>query len=769
MPSFQFMRQFSTRLAGLLSVIFLALTLAAPAHAQSYVFTSFDVQGNVGLDDAAVIGFSGLTTGTGYSASDVEAAYQRLQDTGLFETLELIPSGNRLVIRVTEYPLVNRISVEGNRVLQDKDALELIGTAPRRVFNPAQVETDVEALIGAYRDLGRYDTTVTPRIIRRDFNRVDVVFEVTESRVVEIERVSFVGNRAYSDRRLRRVLESKQAGPLRALIRRDTLIEDQIELDKALLRDFYLSRGYPDIEVQSVTTEFSRERNAFFMTVNLLEGQKFTFGNITVVSEIPGVEAADFERLARIRTGRAYNPVLIDNVISRMEDEALKKGLNLLRVDPRVTRNERDLSLDIEFALVEGPRIFVERIEIEGNATTLDRVIRRQFRIAEGDVFNPREIREAAARIRALGLFETSDISTRPGTADDRVFVDVEVQEALTGSFNFGAAFSLSSGFGVTANFRERNFLGRGQTLNFDFNLGLDNAEGGFTFVEPAFLGRDLQFSFDAEYRQTEYDYTDYDTQTWLVRPAFDFPLNDRSRLALRYTYAGDRIFNVSANSSSILQNEESAGRQTSSGLGYTWVYDTRRTGLNPNAGVLFEFGQEFAGVGGDVTFSKTTAKAIAQTKVLNEEVTLRATLEGGALKSFGQNSRLNDRFFLTTSRMRGFAPAGVGPRDLTVANRDAVGGNFFAVARVEAEFPLGLPEEYGITGGVFAGIGSVWGLDDTGGGAVDDSFHLRATYGLSLFWTTPIGPLRFNFSNVLKKQPYDDAQSFDLTIQTRF
>ena len=763
--------QMATRSAALLLFVFLAgsVLTVSPADAQNYRFSSFSVEGNSNLDDASILSFSGIRPGRTVSAAQLNDAYQRVLSTGLFETVEFIPRGGRLVIRVVEYPIINRVNVEGNSRLSDEKALELIRSQPRQAFSPTVVEQDAAALTQAYRDQGRLSATVTPRIIKRRNNRVDVVFEVQEGRTVEIERLSFVGNREFSDRRLRRVLQTKQAGSLRALIRSDTFVEDRIEFDKVLLRDFYRARGYVDFQTLNVSSEFSRERNAFFVTFNVREGQQFRFGKITTVSEVPEAEAADFERLARIRSGQVYSPQAVDNVIARMEKLALRKGLNLVRVDPRVTRNDRDLTLDIEFALVKGPRIFVERIDISGNATTLDRVIRRQFKIVEGDPFNPREIREAAQRINALGLFASSDVRAREGSRPDLVVVDVEVAERKTGTLSFGAAYNFTTGLGFTANFKESNFMGRGQTLNFDLTLGLDNANGGMTFIEPAFLGRDLVFRFDGEYRQTEFDYTNYDTQKFLFRPSFTFPVGQNTHLGVRYTLARNRIFNVSPGSSPILMNEEAAGAADTSAVGYTFSYDTRHSGLNPNAGILLRFGQDYAGLGGNNTYLKTTAAIGAEAKVFNEEVTLRVTLEGGALDALGGVSNLNDRFFLTSANMRGFAPAGVGPRDLSVPNRDALGGNFFAVARFETEFPLGLPEELGITGGVFYDIGSVWGLDDTNGGVVDDAMYLRSSVGLSLFWKTPVGPLRFNFSRVLQRESYDIEQRFDLTISTTF
>lgn len=766
--------QSRSHLRRIITIIILAFSIssgvfAGTAEAQNYRFSSFSVQGNENIQDQTIIGQVGIAPGQSISAAQLNDAYQRVLNTGLFENVEFLPRGGQLVIRVTEYPAINRVSVEGNSRINDEQAMTIITSRPRHVFSPNIVEQDAIALTQAYRDQGRLSATVTPRMIERSNNRVDVVFEVHEGRVVEIERLSFVGNRVFADRRLRRVLETKQAGTLRGLIRQDTFEERRIEFDKVLLRDFYQARGYVDFQTLSVSSEFSRERNAFFLTFNVREGQQFRFGNITTISEYPDVDADDFRSLARIRSGRVYDPQSVDTAIARMESLALRQGHNLLRVDPRVTRNDRDLTLDIEFVLVQGPRIFVERIDIEGNATTLDRVIRRQFKLVEGDPFNPREIREAAARITALGLFAAAEVQARDGTAEDQVIVDVDVAEQDTGSLSFGAAYNFTTGVGFTANFKERNFLGRGQTLNFDVNIGLDNANGGVTFIEPAFLGRDLVFRFDGEYRQTEYDYTDYDTRTVLVKPAFGFPVGRNTRLGVSYTFKSDQLLNVDAGSSSILMTEEAGGATSSHALGYAITYDNRRSGLNPNAGILLSFGQDFAGLDGGTTFIKSSATLGAETKILNDAVTLRATLEGGSLDSLGGTSGLNDRYFLDASKLRGFAPSGVGPRDLTVANQDALGGNMFAVARFETEFPLGIPEEFGITGGMFYDIGSVWGLDNTNAGAVDDSMYLRSSVGLSLFWSTPIGPLRFNFSQVLDKQSYDEVQNFDLTISTTF
>ena len=763
---------FIVRQVPILLAVIIGIFLVFPqqAQAQSFSFSTVQVQGNDFVDDGTILSYAGIARGSAMSAGELNDSYQAVLASGLFESVEFTPRGRTLVIRVTEFPRINRINVEGNARIDDETALSVVRSQPRRVFSPSQVEQDAAAITDIYQAQGRLTASVTPKIIKRTGNRVDVVFEVSEGLKVDVERISFVGNREYSDARLRRVLETKQAGFLRILIQRDNFVEDRIEFDKAVLRDFYLSRGYVDFQTTSVASEFSRERNAFFITFNILEGQSFDFGAISTVSDVIDVNPDDYSQLARIRVGETYSPTKVDNVIAKMERLAIQNGQGFLRVEPRITRNDRDLTLDVEFALVRGPRIFVERIDIEGNATTLDRVIRRQFRVVEGDPFNPREIRESAQRIRALGLFTGSDVNSRPGSSADQVILDVDVEEALTGSFNFGAAYNITTGIGLTGSYRERNFLGRGQTLNFDTTIGLDNSNTGLTFIEPAFLGRDLKFGFIGEYRQTEFDYTDYDTQSLRFEPSFEFPVSERGRLKLKYSLTNDSIFNVSADSSSVLQAEETAGELLAHTLGYAYSFDTRNSGLNPDAGVLLRFGQDFTDLENDTSFIKSTFTVAGETGILNNQLKLRATLEGGAIQSLGGGvSRLNDRFFLSSSKLRGFAPAGVGPRDLTVPNEDALGGNYYAVARFETEFPLGIPEEFGLTGGVFADIGSVWGLDNNAVGAIDDSMYLRSTVGFSLFWTTALGPLRFNFSKALEKQSYDIENTFDLTLSTQF
>jgi outer membrane protein insertion porin family len=746
------------------------ITFPSAAYAQEFRFNSVAIEGNGRVSSDTILSYAGIVRGQGVSAGELNDAYQRVLGSGLFEAVEFVPQGARLVIKVTEFPTVSRINIEGNSKVSDDSLLPAIKTQARRVYSPATVEFDAATITEIYETKGQLAATVTPRIIRRNNNRVDVVFEVTEGKGVEIERLTFVGNRDFSDTRLRRVLESKQAGVFRFLVGRDTFAEDRVEFDKRVLTDFYTSRGYVDFEILNVAAEFSRERNAYFLTFNVREGQSFDFGTVSTLSEVPEADAAEFDKVLNIRSGQTYSPVAVENVVERMERLATKKGIDFLRVEPRVTRNDRSQALDIEFVLIRGPRVFVERIDIEGNATTLDRVVRQQFQVVEGDPFNPREIRESASRIRALGFFSDAQVDARPGSTDQQVIVDVDVDEAPTGSFSFGANYSVSSGANLIASYSESNFLGRGQRLSFNLTTQLDDGNLSFNFVEPAFLGRDVAFGLSAAYGLSNPSYSDHTEKQLYVSPSLTFPVSERGRLAVRYRAGTSELTNPDANVlPDIIQRDVDDGRVFEQSVGYTYSFDTRRNGVNPNAGFSFKFSQDYAGLGGDVAYLRSTAELAAETKVMNEAVTLRASIEGGAIKGDGMDTRVSDRFFSGTSIIRGFEPGGIGARDQADADGVALGGNYYAAARLEANFPLGLPEEYGIKGGLFLDHGSVWGLDDNIDAAGSDDLNWRTAIGASIFLKTPVGPLRFNFSRALQKEDYDSVQNFDLTIATEF
>ncbi len=748
--------------------------MCPPAIAQDYTFSRIVVQGNTRVGDAAVVTRAGIGQGETVTAGQVNDALQNLQNSGLFETVSVVPQGSTLLISVVERATLNRVVFEGNKRLKDDELREVVESKERRAFSASQAESDASAIAEAYSVQGRIAARVTPRIIRRSDNRVDLIFEIFEGDVVEIERLSFLGNRVFSDRRLRRVLQTKQAGIFRALIKSDTLIAERVDFDKQLLQDFYFSRGYVDFRIVSTNAQLTKERDGFFLVFKVQEGQQFNFGNISVVSDIPGLDLGVYRKSIKIKPGVVYSPTLVENEISRLEKQGQSDGVDFLRVEPRITRNDRDLSLNVQFVLSRGPRVFVERIDIEGNTTTLDRVIRQQFKIAEGDPFNPREIRDAAERIRALNFFENTDVNAREGSSPDQVIVDVDVEEAPTGSLNFGGSYGVNDGFGLAIGFTERNFLGRGQTVSLSLSTAQDAAQYGVSFLEPAFLGRDVAFGFTLQYNESDSSFSNFDGESLLFSPSLSFPVSEKGRVKLVYSLRRNEMQGRSPpDNGAVVQNEIDAGREIVSSLGYAYSYDTRKTGLDPTAGVYFEFGQDFAGLGGDAEFIRSKTKIVGERRILSEEVTLRATFEGGLLNWRGGTNRSINRFQVGPRIFRGFEPFGIGPRDFSAPDdADPLGGNMYWVARLETEFPIGLPDEWGIGAAIFYDAGNVWDLDDVdlaGGDIKGQSGSIRHVVGASILWDSVIGPLRFNFTKALKKESYDEEQSFDFAIQSNF
>ena len=756
----------------ILSTLSLCLFVTSGVHgamAQDFSFSRIDVDGNKRIETSTIITYSGLVTDQVFGADDLNRAYQNILASGLFESVEVVPNGNRLVIKVNEFPTVNKIAFEGNRRINDTTLRAVVGMQPRRVFNPDKVDTDRAAIAQVYADQGRLAARVTPKIIRRSDNRVDVIFEIFEGAITEIERIGIVGNKVFSDRRLRRVLDTKQAGFLRLFVRRDTFLTDRIEFDKRLLTDFYNARGYIDFQINDVNAELTEENNAYFVTFNVREGQMFRFGDVTLTSERSDIDVKDFKIAISAETGDVYSPTLMEKNLSRLEARATQLGLDFVRVTPRVTRNDADLTLDVEFVLEQGERVFVERIDITGNTTTLDRVIRRQFRISEGDPFNPRLIREAAERIRVLDFFGNAGVNARAGTQPGQIIVDVEVEEQPTGSLQLGATYSGDNGFGVVIDYSERNFLGRGQTLSFAIRSGIDNQSYEFNFTEPEFLNPELGFNLGLSYGETDNQGAAYDTRNLDITPSLSFPLSEYSRLSVRGNVSATEMLNPGT-VGSIVENEITRGRLDNAGFGFTYRYDTRGVGLDPSSGIAVIYNQDFGGIAGDKgAFSKSTIRTIGERAIMNDDVVLRGVLEAGLLHHTGGSSRVTDRFFLPATVLRGFEFAGMGPRQRDGTINDALGGNKYTVAKFEVDFPLGLLEEYGMSGGAFYHAGNLWDTGAKGDELLYDNGAWRHVVGATLYWTTPIGPLRFDFTRALKKETQDEERTFDMSIATRF
>ncbi|WP_424932133.1 outer membrane protein assembly factor BamA [Amaricoccus macauensis] len=767
--------------ATAICAFFFLLVFAAEVFAQGTVtFSRIDVAGNQRIESQTVRTFSGLEAGEPVTPQEINLAVRRLYDSGLFEEVTVTPEAGRLLITVAENPIINQVVFEGNDALDDDVLLSAIELRPRLAYSATAAEADAQRITDAYRFSGRYSAEVEPVIIRRQDNRVDLVFEVYEGRTTAVQRVSFNGNQVYSDRRLLRVIQTNQSNWLSFLFGGNTYDADRLEVDSQLLRQFYLERGYYDFQVLSATSELERDRSGFFLSFTVSEGPQYRYGRVGVTSQIPGLPAESFQPLlGTLVAGEVYNGTEVERVIERMVYQAGQEGYAFVNIEPVIVKDEANRLLQVTFTLSPAERVFIERIDISGNNRTLDRVIRRQFHVVEGDAFNTREVREAEDRIRGLGYFSNVAMNVRDGSGPGEAIVDVKVEEQPTGSLSIGGAYSTSDGVTAQVGITERNFLGRGQTVSATVAANTEYGNFEFGFAEPELFDRDLLAGFTVYYRSRDLSEQAFTQRNIGFEPRLGFPLSENGRLTVRYRISSDEITDVDDDASLIIMDEE--GDLLTSALGFTYTYDKRNSVVDPTAGFILTLNQEFAGLGGDVRHSKTYGSARAYTSLYDEEVILSATLEGGAI--FSQDgTRIIDRFNAGGDSFRGFERNGIGPRDFCDEGEcdasqideevdEALGGNYYGILRFDASFPLGLPQEYGIYGGLFADVGSLWGLDETDGsmGEVDDSFELRASSGVSLFVDTPFAPLRFNYAFPLVKEDYDKTERFRFSLQTRF
>jgi len=676
------------------------------------------------------------------TASQINESVKALFATGLFRDVQIERRDSVLAVMVDESPVVNQIAFEGNDRIED-DALRTgVTTRERRVFTRAKAEADAAQILEAYRRAGRYGASVEPKIIELPQNRVDLVFEIEEGPLTGVDSISFIGNRAYSDRRLRNEIPTDETSFFNFLSSTDSYDPDRVELDKQVLRQFYLSNGYVDFEVNSAVAELSPDRSGFFLTFTVTEGEQYRFGEIDVISNAEGVDVEELRRLISARQGDIYDIRDVEETITDMTFRLGESGYAFTQITPVPKKDEENRTVGITFEINEGERVFVERIDIKGNTRTLDRVVRRQFELVEGDAFNALQLRRSRSKIRGLGFFSDVDVRTRPGTAPDRIVVETEVEEQSTGQLSFGLGFSTTENVSGEVSIIERNLLGRGQALRLRARISSRTALYDLSFTEPAFLDRDLSVGFDLFRRETDnQDTSSFDITNTGFQPRVSFPLGRYSRLSPRYRISEDEISGVSSTASPLIQADE--GSVITSSLGYEFVYDRRNDATEPTDGFIFRLEQDFAGLGGDARYVRTEASVKGFTTLFSDDVVGSLELAGGANVAFGgYDLQASDRFFLGGDSLRGFEVAGVGPRDQFTD--DTLGGQYFGVARAEVTFPLGLPEEFGLAGGVFGDVGTVWGLDETATfdpsdptqtGEVDDSFELRAAVGATIFW----------------------------------
>jgi len=722
------------------------------------------VEGNQRIEAATVLNYLTVVPGDGFDEGEIDQSLKRLFGTGLFADVVIRRQGNDLIIVVVENPVINQLAFEGNRRIPNSTLEAEAQLRPRQVYTRARVQQDVQRLLQIYRRAGRFNATVEPKVIQLPQNRVDLVFEIDEGGLTEIAAIRFIGNRVYSDSRLRDVIATKESAWWRFLSSDDTYDPDRLTFDRELLRRFYLSRGYADFRVVSATAELAPDRESFFITFAVHEGERYNFGPIDVASLIDDVDPEVLLPSLTMKMGETYDAGAVERSIEAMTHELGNLGYAFVDIRPELDADSEELTVGITFIVEPTPRVYVERIDIHGNVRTLDRVVRREFRLAEGDAFNATRLNESRRRIRALDFFNVVEITQERGSAPDKVIINVEVEERSTGELTIGGGFSSRDGLIGDIGLRERNLLGRGQDVRIGLALSFRRQQFDIGFTEPYFLGREVAAGFDVYRRRLdEQDISGYtQLSTGLVMRA-TYPVTDNLSQQLSYRLQQDVIEDVDPSASIVIKEQE--GNQVTSAFGQALTYDRRNDPLDPSSGYLARLANELAGFGGNQRFFTTTA-SIDYFFPIFEDVVLQAGLGGGQVFGIGQNVSINNRFFLGGASMRGFEYGGIGPRALR--SGDALGGNTFYKGTLEATFPLGLPNEYGIKGVLFTDAGSVFNADSSGPDIVD-SHALRMSVGFGTAWQSPFGPIRVDFGFPVLEESYDKRQLINFSFGTRF
>ncbi len=762
-------------LTGVLSLVaFMAAEVAlGGAAASAQTISDIRVAGNKRVEPETVKSYLTFSVGDQYTAKAADESFKALFATGLFSDVNIEYSSRVVTVEVIENPVVNRVAYEGNDELDDETLSQEGQLRPRSVYTRAAAQSDVQRILSVYRASGYYNAQVEAKIIKLPYNRVDLVYEINEGESTKVQSINFVGNKAFSDSQLRDVISTSESGILSFLKPTDIYDPDRLNLDRALLRKFYLQNGYADVRIISAVADLDPDGDGFFITFTLQEGPQYTFGEISLQSDLPGLDPAMVEDEVLVESGDVFNGLKMDRTVEGLTLSASEQGFPFNRVRLEANRDPISLTIDVNFVIQQGPRIYVERINIYGNVVTREYILRQEFLVVEGDAYNQQLVEQSRKRLQSKPYIKTVEISKKQGSARDRVILDVNVVEEASGEFGIAGGYSSLEGVIGEISYTERNFLGRGQFLRLTLSGSFEGGQIDLSFTEPRFLGRNLSAGFDIFHK--ELDFTDeagYQRRDTGGKVRLGFMVAEDVVLAPRYSFSREEVFDVDDDVSQAISELE--GTSEISAVGYTLAYDTRNLRKNPTSGVYVALNQDVAGVGGTVNYLRTTAEARAYYPVA-DQWTLVGRVTGGHIEGLGGDDvRLTDAFFKGSSLIRGFETTGIGPRD---QNNDALGAKTFYGANLELRFPLPLlPDELGLSGAVFADAASAFDTDATdaecangGGGGCQDSESIRSSVGASLLWSSPVGPLRADFSYVISSEEFDEEEIFGFGTSTKF
>ena len=748
-----------------LATLMFSLALSCRVEAAEIYVSQIEVDGLQRVERETVLSYLNVEQGSSVSQEYLNSSMKRLFETGLFADVNIDARGNGvLAVKVVENPVINKRVFDGNDKVDDTLLESEVQLKSGSIYNIAKVQDDVQRILEVYKRSGRYATVVEPKIIKRDQNRVDLVYEISEGPTAAISKVNFIGNHHYSDDDLQSEIMSKESRWYRLFSSSENYDPEKTNYDKELLRRFYLKRGYADFRVLSAVAELSPDKKSFVVTYVLDEGPRYKLEDVRIQSMIKDVDVAALSGQVQQEKGDWYNADLAERSVYALTEELGKKGFAFVDVTPELEKTSGN-KMVLTFNIAEGQRVFVDRINITGNTRTEDEVIRREFRIDEGDAFNAAKIRASRRNVENLNYFSKVDIQTEPNPNDDsKADINVNVEEKSTGAFNVGVGYSTVNGALFRAGIADNNFQGKGQKLSADVAVSQRTSEYDLSFTEPYFMGRRLSAGIDLF--RTEEDYQDegsYDSESTGGRLRLGWNYTDDFAQYLRYTLKEDKISNVDRNASIYIKEEE--GRYSNSSIGQTMVYDKRDSAINPKEGYYLSFGNDVAGLGGDEKYLKFDGKAYKYF-TLADYYTFKLFINGGYITGYGdENVRLSNRYYLGGSTLRGFEFAGIGARDKFT--KDALGGNWMIYSGAEMSFPIGL-DEVGVRGRTFVDMGILGKPDDINEDYVEYSDTPRVAAGFGFQWQSPMGQIDVDLAFPIVKEDYDETEVFRLNFGSR-
>ena len=747
-------------------LLFAFLGMASAAWADVTIKT-IDVKGVQRMEPATVLSYLPFEKGDEVSQSELDQALKELYKTGFFSDVKLDVNGSTLTIQVDERPIVAHIAFEGNDKIEENVLMNEIHMKERDVYTPTKLREDVKRLKTIYQRMGLYSAQITTDVETMSRNRVDIVYKIDEGPKNYIEKIRFVGNKHFSSSDLKEELISKEKKWYRFFSSTDTYDPDRLEYDKEMLRRFYYSKGYMDFEIKDVTVQTDEKTKNFIVTFDLDEGKRYRFGTANIQVTLPEVNAQKLEKQITFKKGQIYNAEYIEETIQNITDELGREGYAFVEITPVFKKDPKTQVADVTFKVKEGARVFVNRIDITGNSRTLDKVIRREFRLNEGDPFNTDRIRRSRQRIENLGYFDKVNLKTVPvANAPDKTDIAVDVSEKSTGAFNVGIGWSTYDGLLFEVGVQERNFLGTGKIVGVTASTSGRETQVDLSYTDPYFMDKPISAGFDLFHIDRDYtDDSSYKAKTTggALRSGWDY--SERVRQTVKYTLQQDNVTDIDNDASIYIKEQE--GKNVVSMIGQVLSYDTRDNIFNPTEGFYTSLGLDLAGIGGDTRFVRVNANAAKYYEVMDQWV-LSVSASAGYIYGLNQEVRINNRYYLGGSTLRGFDVAGVGARDK--ATGDALGGDWRVTASTQLMFPLGLPSEFGIKGKVFMDAGMLGKPDghyakDT----IDYNNTPRVSVGTGILWQSPMGPINIDLGFPIVKEDYDETEVFRLNFGTGF